>query len=331
MSQSKLLLALANQEDNKNLIVSAVNVCMSQNLDFELLHVIPLTPSVGAESGILYGSSSIVNETIYDNEVSELRKAIENELNDLNGDCSFEVSVEIGYVESVVKSRLNSDVDYKYLMIGLTDTNVNFVSQFFSTAINLISASRIPVIAVPKDIVLDRNHKNHIMVVDSLSSVAKRTSHEAIKLACSLESENIFHLFVKENTSQPVDKMLEETNGQSFESQIDKIDFDRLYLNEESSIKNILRSKFKDSNALLDDKNISYEAMVRYGEPKEKIKQTIEETSTDIIVLGARTHSLWNLFHPSHMSLKNQINLNRILVIVPPRSEDFDSEHKVAA
>ena len=50
MSQSKLLLALANQEDNKNLIVSAVNVCMSQNLDLELLHVIPLTPSVGAES-----------------------------------------------------------------------------------------------------------------------------------------------------------------------------------------------------------------------------------------------------------------------------------------
>ncbi len=239
--------------------------------------------------------------------------------------------MEIGYIETAVKSRIAQSEDYKYLMIGLTDTNMNFISQFFSTAVNLIQSSNIPVIAVPKDSTLDKKHKNHLMVVDSLSSVSKRTSKEAMDLACSLHSENIFHLFVKENTSQPVDRMLKENNGHSFESQVDKIDLEQLYLSEESSIKNILKSKFRESGSKLERENISYEAMIRYGTPKEKIKEAAKETSSDIIVLGGRNHSLWNLFHPSHLSTVNQINLNKILVIVPMQNEDFDDEHKVAA
>ena len=328
---ASLLLALANQEDNKHLIVSALNLCMSQKLKLELLHVVPLTPSIGAESSILYGSTSLVNDSIYDDEVKQLTKSINQEVEALGGNCDFEVNVEIGYIEAAVKSRISQSNDYKYLMIGLTDTNMNFISQFFSTAVSLIQNSKIPVIAIPQNSTLDKKHKNHLMVVDSLCSVSKRTSKEAVELACSLHSENIFHLFVKENTAQPVDKMLKENNGHSFEADIDKIDLEHLYLSEESSIKNILKSKFRDSSSKLESENVSYEAMIRYGTPKEKIKEAALETSSDIIVLGGRNHSLWNLFHPSHLSTVNQINLNKILVIVPSQSEDFDTEHKIAA
>jgi nucleotide-binding universal stress UspA family protein len=331
MSANKLLLALANQEDNKHLIVSAINLCTSQGLQLELLHVVPITPSLGAESSMLYGSTSIVNDSIYDDEVKHLTKTIEQEVENLGGSCDFEVNVEIGYIEAAVKSRLSQTSDYRYLMIGLTDTNMNFISQFFSTAVNLIHSSKVPVIAIPKDSTLDKKHKNHLMVVDSLSSVSKRTSIEAIDLACSLHSENIFHLFVKENSSQPVDRMLKENNGHSFEAEIEQIDFDNLYLSEEKSIKNILKSKFQDSNKKLDIEKVTYEAMVRYGDPKDKIKEAAQETSSDIVILGGRNHSLWNLFHPSHLSTVNQINLNKILVIVPTKNEDFDNEHKVAA
>ncbi len=93
MSRSKLLLALANQEDNKHLIASAINLCLSQKLKLELLHVVPLTPSVGAESGILYGSTSIVNDTIYEDEVEHLSNSINQEVEALGGKCDFEVNV----------------------------------------------------------------------------------------------------------------------------------------------------------------------------------------------------------------------------------------------
>ena len=161
--------------------------------------------------------------------------------------------------------------------------------------------------------------------------MTKRAAHETAELAKSLRSHNLYHLFVKEESSQGVDKILKENIESSFEDNIESIDFDNLYKDEEQTITNMLRSKMDPDSKLLTENKVCYEPMIRYGEPIEQIKKTVDEKNTDIVVIGGRPQSIFRIFHPSHFSIVDQINLDRILMIIPSEQDDFEGDNRVAA
>lgn len=286
----KLVVGLSLSNSDQDLVESSVNLAQALNAEIIFVHaVLPFQSYAYVGEGTLFPLSAYENsfrELSESQGVKKIRKLIDSARN--YAQKSIQISFRISYAEPAnglidIAEKENADM----IICGYNVEQGENLFVGISTAHNLFSESKKPVLAIPSNRTC--RFDQSIGFADACNEQSFENLKTVYSLACQLDMKTLYHIHIKDINNDEIDHMVDIIQNAIISGKIDSSEnFTReiymqktkqaLFENLEATYKKVLeKDKIKD---------LDYKCEVAFGSPKDEIKKLCEQNSCHIIAFG---------------------------------------------
>ncbi|MEZ4743845.1 MAG: universal stress protein [Bdellovibrionota bacterium] len=299
-------------------IKSVISLAKRTDMSLKFTHVVEQWTSASVIYPGEYISSGIA-KAAEEQRTKEATNELQKTLKPYLSKGEFETSVHVGRPGEALKS--DALISRASLIVcGVKPVSYRFVPRGFSTAIELMTESSIPVLVIPEGKFYDFNgEKFTVLVCDDLSQTSADVLSTAGELSGAFRNVTLHHLHIHKESKE---QLLTWAN-QVFEMMITRdleydfeIDKHSIVSNTEKAIHKKMDKRLEIPQSFLNLNNVSYTQEVRFGDVFDELTQSIKSLNPDLIVFG-RHHFLHK--HPvsiGKVPFYAMLNLNIPIMIV---------------
>ena len=214
---------------------------------------------------------------------------------------SFDTEILLGRTgEKLRQSALSSRSSM--ILCGVQSPPHRLLPKGFSTSVNLMSESSLPVLVIPENKgQCFKKKKLKLLVCDDLTETSSDVLPVSQEIAGGLKNTDIVHLHIHQETKNKLKSWANQVSAMSITQDLEF----SFPINEQtiaSDIENAIKSKLKDRSkiplACLKGSYVSYNQLVGFGDVLTELGKTIESEKPDMIAFG-RHH----FFHKSPVGI----------------------------
>ncbi|MEZ4743788.1 MAG: universal stress protein [Bdellovibrionota bacterium] len=305
-------------------IKSTISLARRSNMSLKFTHIV----EPWNQGPMVYSNTSPTQRLSTLNEESRLKSAkkrLDEAIKPFLKEYDIETSVHIGQVAETLKSEaLTSRASL--LVCGIKPIAHKFVPKGFTTALELITSSSIPVLALPEEKIYDfagdkkQEKKLTILVCDDLSPSSHDALPTAAELAGALKKSELLHLHIHKESKENLIKWAEQVA--SYTPTLRDLQFDfpikkeTIVANTEKAITDSMSKRLEVSQAILEMQKVDYNRKIAFGDIYEKLQEVIKETNPDLVVFGQHHLIHKRPFSIGRIPFYSMLNLELPILVV---------------
>lgn len=273
---------------NDNFVKAVISLAQRTQMSLTFIHAIEPMTAIGPTYPGEYLSISMTK--LADSQrAHEAKKQLERSLEGFREDYNFNIRVLLGHPAEAIRSESMSQTA-SLAVTGVKHSSKRFVPRGFSTAVDLMAQSSIPVLAIPEGGATDFTGKRLTMLIaDDLSQTSADVVPTVAELAGTLKNVELVHFH-----SHP------ETRGhlQRWAEQLDEImeanEFDYDFsMDHSSAVKEIekrigqkLNDRLEVPMSFLEKNDVSYQQKIVFGDVADELSAHINGINPDLLAFG---------------------------------------------